>query len=229
MKMTQPIGLRERFAAEPIAPVLSRSGLAACGRRAGLIIGLFWAAAFGPLLARAAQSPTQTSTPTKSRSIVASTSSSDSQPAQHAASATGSKKSASSRRSRATAGTSASHHSTSSTKSSSSKSSSTRNTKSSSSRKRSSRQSREVARRQLRPTPERYAEIQSALAKAGYYEGSPNGVWGDSSVEALRRFQEDNGQEPTGKLDSLSLIKLGLGPNYDRESASATAGAAAPE
>jgi hypothetical protein len=48
-------------------------------------------------------------------------------------------------------------------------------------------------------------------------------------VEALRRFQEDNGQEPTGKLDSLSLIKLGLGPNYDRESASATAGAAAPE
>ena len=82
-----------------------------------------------------------------------------------------------------------------------------------------------VVRKQTRPTPERYAEIQSALAKAGYYEGSTNGVWGDSSVEALRRFQEDNGQDPTGKLDSLSLIKLGLGPNYERESASATAAA----
>lgn len=81
----------------------------------------------------------------------------------------------------------------------------------------------------MRPSPERYAEIQSALAKAGYFEGSANGVWGDSSVEALRRFQEDNGQEPTGKLDSLSLIKLGLGPNYERESASAAAGAAVPE
>ena len=86
-----------------------------------------------------------------------------------------------------------------------------------------------AVRRQARPTPERYAEIQSALAKAGYYEGSANGVWGENSVEALRRFQEDNGQEPTGKVDSLSLIKLGLGPNYERESASAAPGAAAAE
>jgi peptidoglycan hydrolase-like protein with peptidoglycan-binding domain len=86
-----------------------------------------------------------------------------------------------------------------------------------------------AVRRQARPTSERYAEIQSALAKAGYFEGSTNGVWDENSVEALRRFQEDNGQDPTGKVDSLSLIKLGLGPNYDRESASAAAGAAAPE
>jgi len=81
----------------------------------------------------------------------------------------------------------------------------------------------------MRPSAERYAQIQSALAKAGYFEGSANGVWGDSSVEALRRFQEDNGQDPTGKLDSLSLIKLGLGPNYESESASAAAGAPAPQ
>jgi murein L,D-transpeptidase YcbB/YkuD len=80
-------------------------------------------------------------------------------------------------------------------------------------------------RRQLRPTPERYAEIQRALAKSGYYEGSANGVWGQSSVDALQRFQQDKGLEPTGKIDALSLIKLNLGPNYETGAAPATTSA----
>ena len=65
---------------------------------------------------------------------------------------------------------------------------------------------------QATPSPERYTEIQQALASKGYFKGQPNGAWGSDSVEALRRFQSDQNLEPDGKLGSLSLIALGLGP-----------------
>jgi peptidoglycan hydrolase-like protein with peptidoglycan-binding domain len=69
---------------------------------------------------------------------------------------------------------------------------------------------------QRTPTPERYREIQQALASKGYLQsGAPSGVWDSSSVEALKKFQEDQSLEPSGKLDSLSLIALGLGPKRD--------------
>lgn len=62
------------------------------------------------------------------------------------------------------------------------------------------------------PTPERYKEIQEALAAKGYFKGDANGKWGADSVDALRRFQTDQNLDPDGKLGSLSLIALGLGP-----------------
>lgn len=65
---------------------------------------------------------------------------------------------------------------------------------------------------QAAPTPERYKEIQQALASKGYFKGEANGQWGPDSVEALRRFQSDQNLEPDGKLGSLSLIAMGLGP-----------------
>lgn len=65
---------------------------------------------------------------------------------------------------------------------------------------------------QLRPSQERYKEIEQALAARGYLEEEPSGKWGDGSVQALRAFQTDHQLPPTGKLDSLSLIQLGLGP-----------------
>lgn len=65
---------------------------------------------------------------------------------------------------------------------------------------------------QLRPTNERYKEIETALASRGYLGEEPSGKWGQGSVEALRAFQADHQLPPTGKLDSLSLIQLGLGP-----------------
>ena len=65
---------------------------------------------------------------------------------------------------------------------------------------------------QQTPTPERYTEIQQALSAKGYYRGEPNGQWGPDSQEALRRFQADQNLTPDGKLGSLSLIALGLGP-----------------
>jgi putative peptidoglycan binding protein len=66
--------------------------------------------------------------------------------------------------------------------------------------------------RQLQPSPERYKEIQGALVSKGYLSGEPSGAWSHESVEALRRFQQDQNLEATGKIDSLSLIALGLGP-----------------
>ncbi len=66
--------------------------------------------------------------------------------------------------------------------------------------------------RQLAPTRERYQQIQQALAGKGYFSGEPTGQWGTDSVEALKRFQADQNLTPDGKITSLSLIALGLGP-----------------
>jgi peptidoglycan hydrolase-like protein with peptidoglycan-binding domain len=68
---------------------------------------------------------------------------------------------------------------------------------------------------QQQPTPERYREIQEALIARGYLEGPATGIWGPESVEALRKFQQDNHLDATGKINSLSLIALGLGPRRD--------------
>jgi len=64
---------------------------------------------------------------------------------------------------------------------------------------------------QSQPTPERYKEIQDALAQKGYLKSEPNGVWDAQSVEALKQFQADKNLPPTGKLTALSLGGLGLG------------------
>lgn len=73
---------------------------------------------------------------------------------------------------------------------------------------------------QRAPTVERISEIQTALAKDGSYARSPNGKWDGATVEAMKRFQAGHGLNPTGKLDALTLQKLGLG--------SPIAGVAAP-
>jgi peptidoglycan hydrolase-like protein with peptidoglycan-binding domain len=65
---------------------------------------------------------------------------------------------------------------------------------------------------QQAPTSDRYKEIQQALAAKGYYHGEPSGEWGAESADALKRFQADQNLMPDGKINSLSLIALGLGP-----------------
>jgi peptidoglycan hydrolase-like protein with peptidoglycan-binding domain len=67
---------------------------------------------------------------------------------------------------------------------------------------------------QQAPSRERYVDIQKALTERGYYQGEPDGNWGESSIEALKKFQEDQNLKPDGKLNSLSLIALGLGPRH---------------
>lgn len=61
------------------------------------------------------------------------------------------------------------------------------------------------------PTPDRISQIQSALARGGYYQGDPNGKWDANTIEATERFQSANGLDSTGKLDAPTLQKLGLG------------------
>jgi hypothetical protein len=69
---------------------------------------------------------------------------------------------------------------------------------------------------QLHPDPERYQQIQQALVEKGYFKGEPNGRWNDDSVEALKHFQTDrNLPVQDGKINSLTLIGLGLGPKHD--------------
>jgi peptidoglycan hydrolase-like protein with peptidoglycan-binding domain len=65
---------------------------------------------------------------------------------------------------------------------------------------------------QVAPTPDRYKEIQQALVSKGYLHSEPSGEWGADSAEALKRFQADQNLTPDGKLNSLSLIAMGLGP-----------------
>ena len=65
---------------------------------------------------------------------------------------------------------------------------------------------------QSTPTTERYKDIQSALVLKGYLGGEPTGTWDADSIAAMKRFQKDQSLEADGKLSSLSLIALGLGP-----------------
>jgi len=86
--------------------------------------------------------------------------------------------------------------------------------------RKSSKHSGRRERGQKTPTSDRISEIQQALAKDGSFTRTPNGKWDDSTVEALKKFQAGHGLNPSGKLDALTLQKLGLG--------SQTAGVAAP-
>jgi peptidoglycan hydrolase-like protein with peptidoglycan-binding domain len=87
-------------------------------------------------------------------------------------------------------------------------------------RTKSSRRSGRRERGQKAPTPDRISEIQQALAKNGSFAGAPNGKWDASTMEAMKKFQETHGLNPTGKLDAKTLQQLGLG--------SQTAGVAPP-
>jgi peptidoglycan hydrolase-like protein with peptidoglycan-binding domain len=70
--------------------------------------------------------------------------------------------------------------------------------------------------RQAMPTSDRYKEIQEALVARGYLTTDDvNGAWGAVSTDALKKFQAEQTLETTGKIDSLSLIALGLGPKHD--------------
>jgi peptidoglycan hydrolase-like protein with peptidoglycan-binding domain len=73
---------------------------------------------------------------------------------------------------------------------------------------------------QQAPTADRISQIQEALASKGAFTGTPTGDWDDATVSAVKKFQSSNGLTPSGKLDALTLQKLGLG--------SETAGVAPP-
>jgi len=70
------------------------------------------------------------------------------------------------------------------------------------------------------PTPDRIRDIQTALQKDGSYQGEPTGKWDAATMDAMKKYQDKNGISPTGKIDAVTLNKLGLGSN--------TAGKGAP-
>jgi peptidoglycan hydrolase-like protein with peptidoglycan-binding domain len=59
----------------------------------------------------------------------------------------------------------------------------------------------------------RVREIQQALIRQNYLNGSADGVWGPTSQAAMARYQADNGWQAKVVPDSRALIKLGLGPD----------------
>ncbi len=70
--------------------------------------------------------------------------------------------------------------------------------------------------RQLAPTPDRYRQIQQALAAKGYLRPEDaTGVWNQTSTDAMKKFQAEQKIESSGKINSLSLIALGLGPRRE--------------
>jgi DNA polymerase III gamma/tau subunit len=79
------------------------------------------------------------------------------------------------------------------------------------------KRSQKTVYRQQQPEPERIRDIQQALSTRGY-PLEVNGAWDASTVEALKKFQTDQKIENLsgkGKLDSMTLIALGLGPKRE--------------
>ena len=55
-----------------------------------------------------------------------------------------------------------------------------------------------------------YRAIQTILNAGGFNAGTPDGVWGTGSRDALRAFQEQNGLPATGAPDRATLEALGV-------------------
>jgi peptidoglycan hydrolase-like protein with peptidoglycan-binding domain len=62
---------------------------------------------------------------------------------------------------------------------------------------------------------ERCREIQQALVREHYMIGQPSGTWDDTTQQAMRRYQADQGWQNKAVPDSRALIRLGLGPNHE--------------
>ena len=70
--------------------------------------------------------------------------------------------------------------------------------------------------RQTSPSPDRYREIQGALAAKGFLRPEDaTGTWNQTSSDALKKFQAEQNLDSNGKINSLSLIALGLGPHRE--------------
>jgi peptidoglycan hydrolase-like protein with peptidoglycan-binding domain len=87
-------------------------------------------------------------------------------------------------------------------------------------KKKSKKKVKRTPRGQKAPTADRIREIQDALSREGALDGKPSGKWDATTVEAMKKFQGNHGLSPTGKIDAVTLEKLGLGSD--------TAGKGAP-
>ena len=73
--------------------------------------------------------------------------------------------------------------------------------------------------RQATPSSDRYREIQNVLAAKGYLPAdAATGAWDQACADALKKFQSEQNLDSNGKINSLSLIALGLGPRHESNS-----------
>jgi Putative peptidoglycan binding domain len=75
---------------------------------------------------------------------------------------------------------------------------------------------RHVVRGQRGIEPERAQQIQEALIKAHYLNGSASGQWDAATQAAMEKYQADHGWQTKLVPDSRALIALGLGPKVDK-------------
>jgi photosystem II stability/assembly factor-like uncharacterized protein len=61
-----------------------------------------------------------------------------------------------------------------------------------------------------KPTDDRVRQAQTALERAGYEIGTPDGQLGPRTVTAIKRFQTDRYLPVTGQLDETTLAALGI-------------------
>lgn len=66
-----------------------------------------------------------------------------------------------------------------------------------------------TARRAGIPT-ERVSEIQTALIKSGFLDGTPTGEYDQNTVQAMKAFQARNGLRQTGMPSATTLKKLSV-------------------
>jgi hypothetical protein len=66
--------------------------------------------------------------------------------------------------------------------------------------------------------PQRATEIQEALIKGGYMDGTPSGHWDAESQTAMQKLQASKGWQTKLTPDSRALILLGLGPQQSKPS-----------
>jgi hypothetical protein len=59
-------------------------------------------------------------------------------------------------------------------------------------------------------TGSRVSDVQSALAREGYYDGAIDGRLGDATRKALRKYQRDHGLEVTGGINRAVIEALQL-------------------
>jgi hypothetical protein len=62
--------------------------------------------------------------------------------------------------------------------------------------------------------PDRAREIQSALVREKYLDGTPSGQWDTETEAAMEKYQADHGWQTKLIPDSRAIIMLGLGPTH---------------
>jgi peptidoglycan hydrolase-like protein with peptidoglycan-binding domain len=58
--------------------------------------------------------------------------------------------------------------------------------------------------------PMHVRRVQEALSQRGFYNGRIDGIWGEKTSAAIRRYQRSVGNEPNGLLTTTTLDNLGV-------------------